>query len=455
MNINKIYDLYKKYEEVYIHKNKQDIKCFNNLCILFSNYLSNINNIEINTLEFKKKLNYIISLSIYLYRPPNNITYTIIYNLHRLNIEYTYIKNMKKKDIKKIDKFDTDNIIKIFKNIKKIEGPISYYLLKPTKKLNDILGRDGPVMILFGDIHNGNQRCITGCDTNKECYTFYNDPTPSIIKLINEIGEKIRVDFFTEFWKTKNEPYILKQKTNTKLKINNKNISSMLDIIVTLEKCIDDNKCKDDINFYVHMSDPRYTKLEYSIDGIFKTIPKLTYEEFKQILYQKDIDINEMLNILYDRLTLGYKKFIENYFYKENNIISKHSKIYKQLIKLPKDIKKYIFENYESKYRAEPLYMINKILYNNIKSEEKYEMIKRYIKEFKIKSLIGTTEDVDLYFIGRSLKILKDKDYSRLTIGYFGEAHIINIKNFLINNGLYTLENKYKQINKKCLKNFL
>jgi len=76
--------------------------------------------------------------------------------------------------IQTVSNVSSDDIIKrIMESVKKIEGPVSYVILKPRRELEELLGRPAPVLWMLGDIHVGRNKCQSGCKVEDGCYSMY------------------------------------------------------------------------------------------------------------------------------------------------------------------------------------------------------------------------------------------------------------------------------------------
>jgi len=386
-------------------------------------------------------------------------------------------------------KIRDDTIINIIKDIlKTVEGPISYCLLKPTDKMKDILGSRPPVIILFGDNHKGDQKCIPDCKEEDGCLSFYGG-NHTIHNFFSYMSRIAHVDVFLEVWYEKVERKL------GRIKYKNKDQNSaLIEFIKFTSPCFNlkDKKDCQVKDYYIHMADPRYKYDPRNIDTIFEIITKYDLPMFRlqvDVLLQdkegNSPDYRKIIMLALQALEVGTKEFMKNVF-RYNPIIQTFSKTYKQLSKLPDKLQDLIYNNFfdtiqllteHSERRClEPHFLgvdidYKKIEYpadnlDNIKYEEGempieeiYKVVKKILnthplqghKERSICSLIGIT-GLDLYYLGRTLKKPKDGTPSEISVGYFGANHVKNIMNFLVKNGLYTLQDKYVVNDSKCLR---
>jgi len=386
-------------------------------------------------------------------------------------------------------KIRDDTIINIIKDIlKTVEGPISYCLLKPTDKMKDILGSRPPIILLFGDLHKGDKKCILDCKEEDGCLSFYGG-NPTIHNFFSYMSRIAHVDVFLEVWYEKVERKL------GRIKYKNKDQNSaLIEFIKFTSPCFNlkDKKDCQVKDYYIHMADPRYKYDPRNIDTIFETITKYDLPMFRlqiDVLLQdkegNSPDYRKIIILALQALEVGTKEFMKNVF-RYNLIIQTFSKTYKQLSKLPDKLQDLIYNKFfdtiqslteHSERRCmEPHKLAIDIDYNKIKYptdnldiikyeeaeipiEEFYKGVKEILnthplpghEEKSICSLIGIT-GLDLYYLGRTLKKPKDGTPSEISVGYFGANHVNNIMNFLVKNGLYTLQDKHVVNDSKCLR---
>lgn len=307
--------------------------------------------------------------------------------------------------------------------INRLEGPVSYTVLEPTHKLNKILKRTGPKILLLGDIHIGNGTC-ENCSVENGCYSLYN--TNTFLQYMNEQATitGLVVDFFIETWvhtltRTTSRTDI--RRSTPKRFLNKEELkdsradllknSSMEDTMYMIRNCFGRLEDCPFNNIRVHMADPRNNKRrKYSFDKLFATFTHLkkknAYELITDIGYDQwikfpkfdPVDITRLLYYVYINGLQAKTFFNEPLFHQ-------HSMTYKEFIQLP--IQLQIILKYGS-------YTIN----------------------FHKTSLM-----VDLYTICRILKTPKEEgEPSQFSIVYLGDAHIENIVKLLTDTGLYTIK---------------
>jgi len=382
----------------------------------------------------------------------------------------------------------SESLIKIIlENLKKVEGPVSAYILKPTNYLKGILKDTPPIFLLFGDVHKGSQKCKEGCDEKEGCYSFYfkgeskilrgnkvpskveSKVPPSIHNLFNDLSQIANVDVFLEFW----FPFQIRQET-FKIKQVSEDTSGLYDFAIFSAPCLQlrtKEGCQID-NYKIHMTDTRKDRMYKNIDSItVEAMLKLNYNSFLNYVeeYFVDEDPRRIIKLVSDRLRLGTTEFLKTEF-RQNPIVKKWSKTYKQLAKLPQKLQNMIYETYSEltdelnkslrkaskvcenpeknlvnlskakfTYR-EDLIQVNKDYYY---VEDLYYQIQAVLRMYYDPrqdvsdcQLSGFYTGLDLYFLGRSLDMSIKKD---IVVGYFGEFHVTQLVNFLIGTNLYEI----------------
>ena len=327
---------------------------------------------------------------------------------------------------------------------------MSLTILKPTEKLNKLLGREGPVYLLFGDMHKGNFRCEDECLMKNNCFSFYYN-NPSIINLLNALGEKIKVDLFFERWYNKDVRHNISKITNKNQKILSTDSKSALsELASVLLNCLSFDpyvrkNCKA-LNFFIHMADPRHMESDY-IDGLLrKDMTQKTYKEFKSLWKKNfsDFSLQEFFDIIVERLRMGPGKFLKTHL-RNHPMFIRYSKINKQLSKLPTKLQDIFYNEYRQDHFEEnkcqnPI----KVSIDNLTEEAAYNKLQSiisYSKEEGNKCYWGgDVADLDLYFLGRSMKIPSSSQPTQLAVGYFGDHHVKNITELLTQQGLMTVE---------------
>ena len=466
IKINDIYDIYKNYKKIYneiITKRFIKLLLYNQM-----NYKTN----------YKKGDNICFLYNDKEYFKNNvfneNELYEILYDIKLLNNDKEYFKNNVFKKEELLNDIDQNKIIKqLLSDIKILDGPISFSILIPTKKLNKILKRQAPIMILLGDEHSCGSRCIDNMKTQSGYYSLYDD---TFLKYIDNFAltNKIKIDFFIENWIDKDidNPVFKSNKTN----------SAIYYMLENVTKCYrKKNNCEYN-NIYFHYGDPRNSNNQ-DINIILKNGFSNTYLELQnKIKMLNRLNNNNLLNditlleILKKRIELGSNEFIK--FAIDNQVMQKYSKVIKQLKQLPDELQK-LFLDYNN-YHKENSYKNNfcnnidnynneyKNYYNIFKkinsindyteyNNEKYynfDIIKKIISrndnidssdKYNIKRnecfFYGIVPTLDLYTLSRSLKLVTQ---SKLCIYYLGNDHIQTMINFLSDKKLYTI---YIQVN--------
>ena len=380
--------------------------------------------------------------------------------------------------VPKRDKYYTPSkIAQIFgQQVQTIEGPVSYTILVPTPRLNDMLGHDGPVIVLFGDVHVGNDRCKQRCEVKHNCYSFY-APNPTIVKFLNQLGQKIHIDLFLEIWSpllNRINQYGIPDLGD---QWRGKTASALRSIKNYLLNCLeikDGIRNKDCLatNFYVHMSDTRHAKDK--LDAIMRhMIPEMDYEDLKLWLTAQlpDLTMDKLTQLIRKRLLMGPATFLQTVA-RHEPIFQRHSKTIKQLSALPTALQDIIYKHYPQSHVEESrecdIPYKERQLPKPSRSTQDSDLQREYDGYQKIVTETsygrenkchwsGATSELDLYFLGRSLKVPKDGPISQLSIGYFGDHHVRQLTSFLTDQKLYTTykykshRHTLKSPNKKCV----
>ena len=348
---------------------------------------------------------------------------------------------------KRDPQYTSEKIAQIFANqVRTIEGPVSYYILTPTSKLNGLLGYDAPVLILFGDIHNGNGHCVNGCEIKDGCYTFY-PPNPTILKFINELGKKIHINMFLEIWRETSQR---KRSLSTWGEEWEGEKAAALQLMTNhIMKCFE---IKDHVrnrecpatNFYVHMSDTREAKDK--LDAlIHHEMTEASYWDMQRILRTRfpDLSMKKLLELLRQRLTMGTKSFVQNVA-RYDPVFYKYSKTMKQLMALPRKLQDILYTKYryDTHFCKEvPEDDLPPVATTSKDLQKEYEGYQRMLQSDTLQMCYwaGFTSEIDLYFLGRALKKPQGGPVSELSIAYFGDYHVKTLFRFLNEWGLYDI----------------
>jgi hypothetical protein len=412
--------------------------------------------------------------------------------------------------------YTVDEIIQtITQAIDTLEGPVSYHLLRPTDKLNVALGRQGPVMMLLGDIHRGKLHCDVECKTKNLCFSTYRDRDFSLLKFIDQtLAPFVTTDLFMEMWSDK---FNLFHRLGSTSIYGTNFDSSLIDIIGDFEPCtVYDKKTKSKPfelmcpvnNIRVHKTDVRamlsltrdvnepeayfYKNAEFvlmwaliSYNQQNKPSTTTDFEElirdylpFSTSNQNQNVDDGwkELLLLILKRIEMGSLSFFQTY-YRQHPLFRNYSRVYKQLQQLPVSLIDEIFNNasilfpsYLEDPSVVPMPQIVEDFYDQVAQRQptKDELLP-ILREVFNNHVQGTFQlhwtnfisEFDLYFIGRSLKSPEDGLPSQLSVLYAGDTHIQQIVQFLLQVGWYECVS-HEQIpysydenvdNPKCIKN--
>jgi len=345
--------------------------------------------------------------------------------------------------------YTPQKIAQIFaQEVRTIEGPSSYYILTPTRKLNDMIGHSAPVMVLFGDYHTGDKRCNTKCVINKHCYSFWRT-NPTIIKFLNDFGKKIHIDLFLETWLTTKERKRSLWPGDDRY--GDEPAGALRSIKNHLVKClqIEDGVRHEECpatNFYVHMSDTRFAKDK--IDAILANdMPVLPYATMAYRLKRMfpNLTMQRLLQLVRQRLLMGPKAFMEKVA-RHDPLFHSYSKSMKQMMALPPALQTLIYKHYHYDLDDCNTLPANKLprVANDASDTNLRREYNEYQQMFRT-SIVqncywsGFASELDLYFLGRSLKTPQGGPNSQLSVGYFGNFHVISLVEFLTSKGLYSI----------------
>ena len=377
--------------------------------------------------------------------------------------------------------------------IKKISGPVSFYLFIPNSSSETIYmknsGINPPIIILFGDKHlsyeNMCENCI--CESIEKCCMKIQNK--NFINLLDNLASKIKLDFNVE---QEFDSYFLKE--NYK---NYENKGPMPDLLLTIKDCLFKNTNCLTKNIKWNYVDIRITeeKFNYNYESsiikifdYFSAIESELIEEpeiknkkdkynyildsinminnYNKTILQKTRYINILNNIIE---TLTTKNFLNIFEISNRN----KSLIYKQIRKLNKPYNnidywknklnkytKYIFKERLNEYDIDIDNFIKvlkihvklcKIIFDNPEKKEITELkeyiLRHYNNELnnyitildndyeedtiEIIKISITSIFLDIYYVTRSLKTPKSEKNSILSIGYFGNNHITQLIYFL------------------------
>ncbi len=361
----------------------------------------------------------------------------------------------------------------ILDNIKTIEGPVSFTLLKPTAKLTTILRRPPPVILFLGDYHIGNKPCEAKCRTRQQCFSIAAKNKFSFLSLMDlKIAPDVVTDVFFEWWLPETERLKRDLKLGEKPIWNRPNGSAIYEDLKELWPCMKYEKnrsikypfgCKMK-HTRVHMVDPRNLAGNFVYKYV-EFIPHFIYD-YSPEFFKKTVatsfpgyDWKEIFALILKRIELGFVGFFNQYF-RKHPFFRQHSVVYKQIKALPEPLIRDIFANFTNLFgtitdfphpeivdefwkirrrQKQPssstlfkdLYMAIEKVNNDRELQHLSEIIPRDYNWLSFVSIL------DIYFLGRSLKSPVDGLPSQLSILYAGDNHIKNLNTFLLHSGWY------------------
>ena len=353
----------------------------------------------------------------------------------------------------------------IKQRVRRIEGPVSATIMVPNNKLNIDLGRDGPVIVLLYDYHEGNQRCDS-CDVKDGCYSLYSPS--SFLTMINDLSrdESISTDLFMEMWYSKSDREKYKNKKYSfKFGLHNSALNEMISSTVSCLTFTRERQLNCPVpNIRTHMGDTRKMVNAHTFIAIFERIHTM-------IGFMKDsFSLNEAIKKVKEIITKYYNvepntifDLIDQYFHRKLNIIDvfthpfyHNSRFKHEFNQLPFSIQEYlkkattsIKNKYTDKFQlgdAEDGFnkfisilkdpsSINENYSWNV-FEENVMSIHDALKFTKLDLLF-----VDIYTVSRLLKTFNGGLPSQLSVIYLGAMHTDNIVKML--SGYYEIIQKY------------
>ena len=349
-----------------------------------------------------------------------------------------------------------DAIVEAIQNeARKYEGPISYTILKPRPEIEKVLGRPAPVLWLFGDHHNGRNKCDI-CDENdakERCLTFYSTlpyggtKRGTFASSLESIGKKLNIvtDYHLEFW-----PKIPLQET---VKYNRPEWedmhekSAIYDNIHDMFPCISKDKERCHVpNLRVHVANAR-DQMDY-FDHLLNFAKLNTFDRWRDACdaivsrgitdsYERLKNQMQCLILIRQRIVLGPREFAIQYACSDN-ILSKHSKVSFELLQLPSALQKSMCsylsqpETLREYDKPDPTFT-----WNGIRVQDMYAVIKKWYDDnvtdrnlnfFYTFGVVGT---MDLYWLARVLKSPLGGLPSQLSCIYVGNLHVVNYMRYL------------------------
>jgi hypothetical protein len=353
------------------------------------------------------------------------------------------------------------------KIIDHISGPVSFSLLKPKTSFSL------PNIILFGDAHFSTKGM---CECKQDgCYNVYDK---SFLQILDSIStDENPVDFNTEAWfldyqrkQAKIEEQFLKYvkiAEENKYSIQMLREKIMLCYVKELKESEIWNKYSPTRLMRYHYVDTRLSNaysLEYLIHHIeskphpteidplslsnlysYKKLhPKVVENCICKLKNKYGIFYFKILKFQYF-LTFNLEKAIELFFEiatPENSLIMKQYKKFPERLKDIEMWKNVFFKYYKHIFDTDPdltseVLLARKHFYKTLLEDNLDNIINMTtndeLSNLLLKTPYGTLSSMylDLYYLFRMLKRIEEKDCSRLSIGYFGDLHIVNLKYLL------------------------
>ena len=358
----------------------------------------------------------------------------------------------------------------LLNQIRQLSGPVGYYVMVPTAKLNDMLGRQGPVILLLSDEHRYKKGCKI-CTVDKGCYSLFHEDKHTFARMLNEFmnKEKLVKDIFLERWGSGIKEKDLLQRKFEEKPQKRFHESALGDFSHVLKPCWNyqrENTLPQEMcmtkHIRVHKSDPRHLggQDEYRYaESIFNVIreryvnPSIFADYVNK--YFPDFTAEEIFQLVLDRFEMGANKFLQTRFW-THPFFKKYSKMYKQIQALPENLQIIIKSYDQPEYHPvdQPRSGFRKQIANMMeRNENPFGYLHDLMTDGDVNMYyLGRIMSMDLYFLGRALKSPIGGLPSQLTVLYGGGRHTNLLAYFLSRTGLYTCYGHQSWDADKCVK---
>ena len=325
-------------------------------------------------------------------------------------------------------------IANLLSPIESFEGPIHAKVMIPNARLYKELGRQGPVLVLLSDIHNGNnKKCDKICDPKAGCYSLYNPST--FIRFVDTLAKQhsISVDVFLELW--------LPEKERADYRAESKYNSALADVLLEAAPCTSRTAKCPFPHVRTHLSDPRIVdpKSKYNAEAIFSTLKFAVnikeYPEGLELLYP-GFGGTYLISLMSRMCTSSYTMhdFVSEPFFQ------KYSRTYHEFAQLPKKIQSSFLKQSNKYLKQIPAHhkLRSELFFKNLIHEGFYDSNTNPV-QFEVESIPIYAQLVDIYTISRAIKLFRGGLDSQLSVMYFGDSHT---------KGISTLIERYYQTSK-------
>ena len=325
-------------------------------------------------------------------------------------------------------------IANLLSPIESFEGPIHAKVMIPNARLYEELGRQGPVLVLLSDIHNGNnKKCDKICDPKDGCYSLYKPST--FIRFVDTLAKQhsISVDVFIELW--------LPESSRAASRVESKYNSALVDVLRETVSCTSRMARCPFPHVRTHLSDPRIVdpKSKYNAEAIFSTLKFAVnikeYPEGLESLYS-GFGGTYLISLMSRMCTSSYTMhdFVSEPFFQ------KYSRTYHEFAQLPKKIQSSFLKQSNKYLKQIPAHhkLRSELFFKNLIHEGFYDSNTNPV-QFEVESIPIYAQLVDIYTISRAIKLFRGGLDSQLSVMYFGDSHT---------KGISTLIERYYQTSK-------
>ena len=326
---------------------------------------------------------------------------------------------------RKLSKLSPTEIANLLSPIESFEGPIDVTVMIPTDRLHKELGRRGPVLVLLGDFHSGDKKCVKICDPDSGCYSLYRPST--FLHFIDTLAKKhfISADIFLEFWVPGSTRVAL---SKGEAHFSSESDSALFEAVLESAPCTSHaaNFCPFP-HVRTHLSDPRNIDLnsKYNGEAIFSTLHMMAscdiyeYQTRLEALYPgfRGTYLISLMSKMCTGIYTMQDFFSEPFF-------QKYSRVHHEWSQLPLKVQKAFLKKSKTilKKVAVTHRLRSEIFFQKLIHESVYDP-KLNPHSDRLKTIPIYTHLVDIYTIARALKPFRGGLESQLSVMYFGAYH--------------------------------
>ena len=333
---------------------------------------------------------------------------------------------------KRPSKLSPTKIAELLSVIESFEGPVNVEVMIPNKRLFKELGKPGPVLVLLGDFHIGDQKCDDTCEPKSGCYSLYAPST--FLDFADKLAKKhsISTDLFVEVWFSETSMRHISGGGRLKKGPSGQFNSAMADVTIETAGCAMQVQCPFP-HIRTHMSDPRKvdSRSKYNAEWLFYSVldslGKYHLDDYREQLESNFPGFKS--NYLLSLVSKMYTREYTMYNFLSEPFFQKYSRVYHEFVQLPKKVSEGLLRESEKvrhikflkEQRPNPEFkrFFDKLIIEDLYSKDLTSFYRRPILLDHL---------VDMYTIARALKRFRRGLDSELSIIYLGDYHIESIK---------------------------